>query len=50
MILQAHEYEEAQGTALQEFFDGVDGKWRTGLGRQWAHEICSRRAAAAKGK
>ena len=29
MILQAFEYESAQGKDLQEFFDSTAGKWRT---------------------
>lgn len=47
MILQAHEYETAQGMQLQEFFDSTAGKWRTELGRSWAEEIYRRRLAAA---
>lgn len=43
MILQAHEYEAAQGLDLQEFFDSTQGKWRTELGRAWAAEIVARR-------
>ncbi len=45
MILQALEYETAQGQDLQEFFTSTDGKWRTELGRSWAAEITKRRAA-----
>lgn len=47
MILQAHEYEGAQGMHLQEFFDSTEGKWRTELGRSWAEEIHRRRTEAA---
>ncbi|KAK2078527.1 hypothetical protein QBZ16_003367 [Prototheca wickerhamii] len=43
MILQAQEYESAQGLTLQEFFDSTRGKWRTELGRTWAAEIVARR-------
>jgi putative hydrolase of HD superfamily len=43
MILQASEYEAAQGNELQEFFDSTAGKWRTDVGRSWAEEICKRR-------
>ncbi|PRW56098.1 HD domain-containing 2-like [Chlorella sorokiniana] len=43
MILQAHEYEGAQGKVLQEFFDSTAGKWRTELGQSWAEEIYARR-------
>lgn len=32
MILQAHEYERAQGLSLQDFFDSTADKWRTELG------------------
>lgn len=45
MILQALEYESAQGMSLQEFFDSTAGKWRTDIGRSWAEEIVKRRAA-----
>ncbi len=44
MILQAHEYEGAQGKVLQEFFDSTAGKWRTDLGQSWAEEIYARRS------
>jgi putative hydrolase of HD superfamily len=47
MILQASEYEAAQGKQLQEFFDSTAGKWRTELGRSWAEEVYRRRAVAA---
>eukprot|EP00887_Chlorella_sp_A99_P001459 scaffold8.g1459.t1 len=39
MILQATEYEQAQGKVLQQFFDSTASKWRTDLGRSWAEEI-----------
>ncbi|KAK9916460.1 hypothetical protein WJX75_002849 [Coccomyxa subellipsoidea] len=39
MILQAQEYEKAQGINLQEFFDSTKGKFQTELGRSWAAEI-----------
>lgn len=48
MILQAHEYEGAQGMVLQEFFDSTAGKWRTDVGKAWAEEIYQRREAAAE--
>jgi putative hydrolase of HD superfamily len=44
MILQAAEYERAQGVALQEFFDSTAGKWRTETGRAWAAEVVRRRS------
>ncbi|GAX80855.1 hypothetical protein CEUSTIGMA_g8290.t1 [Chlamydomonas eustigma] len=44
MIIQAHEYEEANaGMKLQEFFDSTDGKFRTQLGIEWAQELIKRR-------
>lgn len=48
MILQAHEYEGAQGMVLQEFFDSTAGKWRTDVGKAWAEEIYQRRREAEK--
>jgi putative hydrolase of HD superfamily len=50
MILQASEYEGAQGMSLQEFFDSTAGKWRTELGRAWAEEVYRRRAARQQGQ
>lgn len=32
MILQAHEYEQAQGLSLQQFFDSTAGKFKTEVG------------------
>lgn len=34
MILQAQEYEAAQGMQLDEFFNSTADKWRTDLGRR----------------
>jgi hypothetical protein len=48
MILQASEYESAQGIHLQEFFDSTKGKWRTSIGLQWAEEIGQRREQRQK--
>ena len=45
MILQASEYEAAQGLDLQEFFTSTEGKFRTELGKSWAAEIVAQRAA-----
>lgn len=45
MILQAQEYEKAQGLNLQEFFDSTKGKFKTELGQSWATEIVARRHA-----
>ena len=45
MILQASEYEAAQGLDLQEFFTSTEGRFRTELGRSWASEILAQRAA-----
>jgi putative hydrolase of HD superfamily len=32
MIIQAHEYEQDQGLALQQFFDSTQGKFKTDTG------------------
>lgn len=32
MIIQAHEYEQAQGLQLQQFFDSTQGKFKTATG------------------
>ncbi|BDA40619.1 HD domain-containing protein 2 [Coccomyxa sp. Obi] len=45
MILQAQEYEKAQGLNLQEFFESTKGKFKTELGQSWAAEIVARRHA-----
>ena len=45
MILQASEYEAAQGLSLQEFFDSTAGRFKTETGKAWAAEIITRRAA-----
>lgn len=43
--MQAHEYEQAQGLSLQEFFDSTAGRFKTPLGQAWAAELVSRRQA-----
>ncbi|KAI8113574.1 hypothetical protein M9435_003572 [Picochlorum sp. BPE23] len=43
MIVQAHEYEQAQGAELQEFFDSTSGKWRTPVGEALAAALYSER-------
>ncbi|KAL8128827.1 hypothetical protein V2J09_017982 [Rumex salicifolius] len=43
MILQASEYENAQGKDLDEFFQSTAGKFQTELGKAWASEILKRR-------
>ncbi|XP_010472377.1 PREDICTED: HD domain-containing protein 2-like [Camelina sativa] len=43
MILQALEYEQAQGKDLEEFFQSTAGKFLTDIGKAWASEIVSRR-------
>lgn len=43
MILQALEYEIAQGKNLDEFFKSTAGKFQTDIGKAWAAEIVSRR-------
>ena len=47
MVLQAAEYEAAQGLALQPFFDSTRGRFQTPVGRAWAAEVDRRRAARA---
>lgn len=49
MVLQAAEYEAAQGLALQQFFDSTAGRFQTPTGRAWAAEIIRRRAEASAG-
>ena len=46
MILQASEYEAAQGLDLQEFFNSTEGRFKTELGKSWAAEVVRQRAAA----
>lgn len=43
MILQALEYEQEQGTNLEDFFQSTAGKFQTDVGKAWASEIVSRR-------
>jgi len=48
MLVQALEYERERfggARALQPFFDGCAGKWRTPLGEVWAAEVERRRGA-----
>ena len=45
MILQASEYEAAQGLDLKEFFASTAGKFKTDIGKAWAAEIVARREA-----
>lgn len=47
MILQANEYEERQDIKLTEFFTSTEGKFRTDLGKSWAHEVLKRRNSRA---
>jgi putative hydrolase of HD superfamily len=47
MIIQAHEYEQAQGLQLQQFFDSTAGRFKTDTGRAWAKELMQRRHQAA---
>ena len=46
MILQAQEYEKAQGLPLQEFFDSTSGRFGTDIGRLLAGAVALRRPAA----
>eukprot|EP00850_Spirogloea_muscicola_P010473 SM000062S19859 [mRNA] locus=s62:17894:24969:+ [translate_table: standard] len=39
MILQAYEYEAAQGHKLEDFFQSIQGKLQTRTGKAWAAEI-----------
>ncbi len=50
MILQASEYEAAQGLSLQEFFDSTAGRFKTETGKAWAAEIVGRRTARIGGQ
>ncbi|CAK0735499.1 hypothetical protein CVIRNUC_000591 [Coccomyxa viridis] len=49
MILQASEYEAAQGMDLKEFFASTAGKFKTDIGKAWAAEIVARREAKGEG-
>eukprot|EP00898_Chlorokybus_atmophyticus_P007422 jgi/Chlat1/7681/Chrsp64S07138 len=46
MILQAAEYEQAQGRDLSEFFTSTSGRFTTKLGQKLAAEIVHRRSEA----
>lgn len=46
MVLQAQEYEKAQGLPLQEFFDSTRGRFGTDIGRLLAGAVALRRPAA----
>ncbi|KAJ7563286.1 hypothetical protein O6H91_03G104600 [Diphasiastrum complanatum] len=48
MILQALEYESAQGKDLDDFFRSTAGKFQTDVGRAWAGEIIARRNRPAQ--
>eukprot|EP00850_Spirogloea_muscicola_P016538 SM000135S26982 [mRNA] locus=s135:38563:48888:+ [translate_table: standard] len=48
MILQAHEYEAAQGHKLEDFFQSIQGKLQTRTGKAWAAEIVLTAGAGAK--
>jgi putative hydrolase of HD superfamily len=48
MILQAHEYEQAQGLPLEEFFRSTAGAMLTPAGGALAAEVVARRAACAQ--
>lgn len=45
MILQADEYERAQGKTLDDFFNSTHGKFRTPLVQSWVHELTTQRTA-----
>eukprot|EP00252_Welwitschia_mirabilis_P001601 TRINITY_DN114_c0_g1_i1.p1 TRINITY_DN114_c0_g1~~TRINITY_DN114_c0_g1_i1.p1 ORF type:complete len:276 (+),score=67.89 TRINITY_DN114_c0_g1_i1:329-1156(+) len=44
LILQALEYENEYGKALDEFFESTTGKFQTDVGRAWAAEVLARRS------
>ncbi len=46
MIMQAGEYERAQGKDLSQFFESTAGKFQTPAGRAWEAEIVARRNKA----
>ena len=45
MIMQAGEYERAQGKDLSQFFESTAGKFTTPVGQTWEAEIVARRKA-----
>ena len=45
MIMQAGEYERAQGKDLSQFFESTAGKFTTPVGQAWEAEIVARRKA-----
>lgn len=46
MIMQAGEYERAQGKDLSQFFESTAGKFATPVGQAWEAEIVARRKKA----
>jgi hypothetical protein len=50
MVLQAHEYESAQGLDLDGFFQSTKGKFTTDIGKAWVEEIYRRRQARKGGE
>ena len=46
MIMQAGEYERAQGKDLSQFFESTAGKFTTPVGQAWEAEIVARRKKA----
>ena len=46
MIMQAGEYERAQGKDLSQFFESTAGKFATPVGQAWEAEIIARRKKA----
>jgi len=43
MIMQAGEYERAQGKNLSQFFESTAGRFTTPVGRAWEAEVNARR-------
>ncbi|OWZ00856.1 Hydrolase-HD superfamily protein [Phytophthora megakarya] len=50
MILQADDYERAQNTQLDDFFQSTKGKFRTPLVQSWVAELTSQRNARLEDK
>lgn len=49
MIMQAGEYERAQGKELGQFFNSTSGKFTTPVGKEWEAEIIKRRPSGGGG-
>jgi putative hydrolase of HD superfamily len=49
MVMQAGEYERAQGKELEQFFTSTAGKFTTPVGQAWEAEIIRRRGGSKQG-